>query len=116
MQINLEMPYPPSVNNYWRRVGHRTIISKNGREYKKKVEMLCRNLIPFDADQRISVTILCFPPDRRKRDLDNVLKALFDSLCGFAFIDDSQIDSIHIERKEVIKNGLIDIVITNIKK
>lgn len=111
MQINLKMPYPPSVNNYWRRVGNRTIISKPGREYKKEVATLCRKLISFDKDKRLSVTILCCPPDKRRRDLDNVLKAIFDSLSGFAFEDDSQIDHIDISRGNPVKNGTIIISI-----
>ena len=111
MEISLELPYPPSVNNYWKIARNRVIISKKGKEYKKKVEMLCRNLIPFHANKRLSVTILCFPPDNRRRDLDNVLKALLDSIEGSAYIDDSQIDSLSIVRAEVVKLGKIQITI-----
>ena len=107
METQLELPYPPSVNNYWRRVGQRTIISKFGRQYKKEVAKLCRGLTPFDSSCRLKITILCCPPDRRKRDLDNVLKALLDSLSGYVYNDDSQIDSILIIRSEVRKKGLI---------
>ncbi len=32
----LTLPYPPSVNHYWRRVGLRTLISREGRTLKGK--------------------------------------------------------------------------------
>ena len=57
---------------------------------------------------RIKVTIEAFPPDRRTRDLDNILKALFDALChAGAYEDDSQIDEIHILRRDVLKGGKV---------
>jgi hypothetical protein len=31
--MKLTLPYPPSVNHYYRRVGPRTLISREGREY-----------------------------------------------------------------------------------
>ncbi len=30
----VELPYPPSVNHYWRRVGDRTLISREGRKFR----------------------------------------------------------------------------------
>lgn len=53
----------------------------------------------FDKDARLSVTIYAYPPDRRKRDLDNILKCLLDSLeKAQVFVDDSQIDELIIRR------------------
>ena len=34
MSIRLELPYPPSVNTYWRSVAGRVLISKAGRMYR----------------------------------------------------------------------------------
>lgn len=55
---------------------------------------------------RIHLHVKAFPPDRRKRDIDNLLKILIDCLqdCGL-FEDDSQIDKITIERMSVIHDG-----------
>lgn len=40
------------------------------------------------------------PPDRRKRDLDNLLKSLLDGLEGAGvFKDDAQIDDLQIVRR-----------------
>jgi crossover junction endodeoxyribonuclease RusA len=47
-----------------------------------------------------------YPPDKRKRDVDNVLKALLDALrVGGAYSDDSQIGRLLIERKAPKKGG-----------
>ena len=35
--IELELPYPPSVNHYYRHVGRRTLISREGRRFRDRV-------------------------------------------------------------------------------
>ncbi len=48
----------------------------------------------------LRVEIEVYPPDRRRRDIDNVQKALLDALeHGRAFRDDSQIVELKIERR-----------------
>lgn len=117
--IELKLPYPPSVNTYWRRSGHRIHISARGLRYRHDViksvttgERFC----PFNESQRISVKILLNPPDHRIRDIDNVLKALFDSLThAGVYPDDSQIDEITIKRGETVKCGLVTIELSELK-
>ena len=95
----LKLPYPPSVNRYWRYVGPRVLVSKQGREYRTAVGMYLhrKNVKPLDGDLVVDITLE--PPDRRKRDVDNVLKAMLDSLqAGGAFHDDSQIVRLSIEK------------------
>ncbi len=61
---------------------------------------------------RLAVHITLFPPDRRKRDVDNILKALLDA-CEHAgcYDSDSQIDELHIVRRELKKDGACTILI-----
>lgn len=64
---------------------------------------------------RISISIQAYPPDKRIRDLDNLLKVLIDSLKDAnLFLDDSQIDKIFIERMSIFKKGKLDIKIEEI--
>ena len=35
--LELELPVPPSINHYYRRVGPRTLISREGRAYREAV-------------------------------------------------------------------------------
>jgi hypothetical protein len=51
--MRLSLPYPPSINHYWRRAGRFIHISREGREYRKQVcELLAaddQNPISLDA-------------------------------------------------------------------
>jgi len=53
-------------------------------------------------------------PDKRKRDIDNYLKILLDSLTGKVWVDDCQIDCIVISREEVIKGGRVTLDVREI--
>jgi len=114
----LEMPWPPSVNTYWRHpnkgpLAGRTLVSEKGRAYRTDCQALAlRDKWPaFDAASRLKVQIIAFPPDKRRRDLDNVLKAALDALtqCG-VWGDDSQIDQLEIIRKPKT-NGVLCVAI-----
>lgn len=104
--LRLELPYPPSVNHYWRHVGARTLISRGGRAFRRTVCSIltvCR-VRPVAGPLVVDVTV--FPPDKRRRDIDNVQKALLDALQhGGAYRDDSQIVRLTIERGKVIEGG-----------
>jgi crossover junction endodeoxyribonuclease RusA len=110
MSIRLELPYPPSVNTYWRSVAGRVLISKAGRMYRAELDAsVFRQLQADDVRPlagRLDVSVIVHPPDKRRRDLDNVLKALLDALqhAGI-YQDDSQIDKLTVERAEMLKGG-----------
>lgn len=111
-----ELPYPPSVNHYWRHVGWRTLISREGRRYRKEVVALLAAQRARPLSGRLFVRVTVYPPDGHRRDLDNVQKALLDALQqGGAFHDDSQIDELVIRRGKVIPNGktIVEIMETN---
>ncbi len=104
--LELELPYPPSVNHYYRRVGPRTLISREGRAYREKVcaILAADGIKPLSGPLAIHVEI--YPPDRRRRDIDNVLKALCDALeHGGAYRDDSQIVRLEIEKFKPVAGG-----------
>jgi len=90
--LELELPYPPSINHYWRRVGPRTLISREGRRFRERVVAILAALHIRPLAGNLAVHVEVFPPDRRRRDIDNVLKSLLDALeHGGAFHDDSQV-------------------------
>ena len=79
--IILTLPFPPSVNGYWRNINGRTLISAKGRAYKKAVARLVQwNHAANKLQGRLVVLVALHPPDRRKRDIDNSMKALLDSM------------------------------------
>ncbi|OQB78625.1 MAG: Crossover junction endodeoxyribonuclease RusA [Planctomycetes bacterium ADurb.Bin126] len=108
----LTLPYPPSINHYWRHVGPRTLISREGRTFRANVCALLAGGGPRKppAGGRIALAMDAFPPDRRRRDLDNILKAVLDAL-GQAGVygDDSQIDHLLVRRGEPVEGGRVDV-------
>jgi crossover junction endodeoxyribonuclease RusA len=107
----LYLPYPPSINHYYRtvpvktrtkRVSCQPKISKEGRTYRQAIVKLIEDLDVAKVDGRIGVRLQVHPPDHRRRDLDNVQKPLLDALkhAGM-YEDDSQIDWLLTERMPV---------------
>ena len=84
------------------------VISDEGRTYRTTVTalLLAAGVKPMTGN--LAVSIEAFPPDRRRRDIDNLLKALGDSLQhGGAFPDDSQIVWLLIEKAQVVPGGKV---------
>ena len=97
----IQLPWPPSVNHYYRRVGHRTIISREGRAYRKEVCTILRSLHVRTLEGDLQLVIDAYPPDKRRRDLDNILKSMIDALQhGGAYKDDSQIKDFECHMRE----------------
>ena len=87
----------------------RHLISAEGRTYRANVIAAVLEQLkkyPKPMLEELAVTIWVCPPDKRKRDLDNLLKAVFDS-CTHAGIwkDDSQISDIHILKSASVPGG-----------
>lgn len=120
-ELVLQLPYPPTVNTLKSIVNGRMVLSKKGREYREAVADCC---IPWvnscsGDDGHLSicggqcatmvapqvpmagplcVEIRVARPDKRRRDLDNILKAVLDGL-GQAGVyeDDSQIQRLEVQ-------------------
>jgi len=108
----LNLPYPPSINHYWRRVGPRTLISREGRTFRRNVCALLGGGGPRKPPSggRIALAMDAFPPDRRRRDLDNLAKPVLDALehAGI-YEDDSQIDLLLTRRRDVVAGGRLNV-------
>lgn len=106
----LTLPFPPSVNHYWRMGRGRMYISDAGEAYRKAVNAALLGMPTLTC--RVRIRIVAHPPDNRRRDLDNLLKASLDGLVhGGALEDDSQIDDLRIVRGENRRNGELTVFI-----
>lgn len=117
----ITLPYPPTINSYWRTVSGRVLISAKGRIYRTQVAnavMLARragNVPAWPIPQRLAVRLDAAPPDRRKRDLDNITKALLDALThAGVWLDDSQIDDLRIVRCPHMRGGQVVVTVTEV--
>jgi crossover junction endodeoxyribonuclease RusA len=115
--ITLDLPYPPSTNKYWRRVGNKTILSRAARQFRKRVADLWfveKYIFRRDGfgDAPVAVDLTVHPPDRRKRDLDNILKPTLDALQAVRIIDDdSQVKQLALQFAECTDSGKIVVTI-----
>jgi len=105
--LELELPYPPSLNDYWRHVGAKTLISREGRKYRERIAGAVRGLPRLNG--RLTLIMDVYPPDRRRRDLDNLFKSLLDSLQkANVYQDDNQIKHIEADMREPMEpDGMV---------
>lgn len=111
--LKYRLPWPPSVNHYWRHVvingRPRTLLSKEGRAYKLAAADAVRQQrrgpsAPLSG--RLAIAVTLFPPDRRRYDLDNRLKAVLDSLTeARVWEDDHNVKIIHLEEGGIVRGG-----------
>jgi len=77
------LPYPPSVNSLYRYKGARVYKTKRWKEWLGEAEFA---MLQQKGERRptitepVAVELAVGRPDRRKRDLDNLTKVLFDFL------------------------------------
>lgn len=111
--IEFELPFPPTLNHALGRKGKMSYLAKPQKDYRKAVAWALAWGELHDADSplatlkfplpgRLAVALRFFEPNRLKRDLDNLPKAVLDALTQAGFwIDDSQIDCLILTRAGV---------------
>ena len=110
--ITLRLPLAPTINHYYGQHGVRKYIKSAGLEYRKAVAEIVAQAGHKTLEGRIVMYASIYPSNRIRQDLDNRLKALQDSLThAGVWLDDSQIDELHLIRRDVIKGGQIDVLI-----
>ena len=104
MDLNTKLEFtfgnvPPSVNCCYRSAGRRVYKSKRLLEYQSEMTEYFEAHVPFEqlsGDLSLEVTFNL--KGRRAVDIDNMFKALLDSLEGVCFINDKQIVEIHAKK------------------
>lgn len=114
--VKFELPWPPSVNRYYRHVGPRVLISREGRRFRRMCVSRLAGAFPKLAGG-VKLTGEFYPPDSRRRDLDNILKCTLDSLVHAGLMeDDSQIKRIDIRMEAPVPpEGLVYIELEEIE-
>lgn len=110
---NAVLPYPvkASVNSVWKRSKTGVFLSGAAKEYRKEVFYALRSHEKF-GKQKVSMYINMYPPDNRKRDIDNILKTVLDALqYAQIFDNDNQVVVLRIEKFSKIANGALDVII-----
>ena len=121
--ITLQLPYPPTINHYYIKG---RILTDKARSYRQNViatvlmERSCYSTTQYPLlVGNLAMSMLAHPPDRRERDLDNILKPIKDALqAACVFENDRQIVEYHEPFKwgEIVKGGRIDITLQELTK
>lgn len=107
MLADMTLPYPPSLNHYWRMNRGRVHISEEGEKYLRLIRQLAfingkslyqdRFFLKKMAEvsgkkQQLRVNAVFYLPDNARRDLDNLFKVIFDCMTKTGiWLDDSQV-------------------------
>lgn len=119
MLVKLTLPYPPSVNNYWRVSHGRFYIDEKGVNFRNAVNaIVLKEKANNKLTGKLKAEIFAIMPDKRVRDLDNLNKAILDSLTHSNVIeDDKYIDDLRIVRAGYEKNnGRVEIYISELEE
>lgn len=115
--IEIELPYPPSVNHYWKHTKQgQHYISAEGKTYQNKVFVACLHILPLKPPLAVSVEV--YVPDKRRRDLDNLWKVILDSLAHAKIIEDDCwqiVPKQSIEVKGIEKGGRIVVKLREVR-
>jgi len=116
--FTLQLPYPDGALS--------PNASKRHWRYKQPAKQAARTeayyqAFPFrnsfSGADTLQMTLTIYPPDKKRRDLDNVfasMKSAIDGVCQGLEIDDSQIQRVTLEWGVVVKDGAVELELKGI--
>mgnify|MGYP000287326186 CR=1 FL=1 len=114
--LELHLPYPPTVNSLWQKRGKRFFLSKRGQAFRAAVFAVTGGMMYQTMMGRVRVEIEVYPPDRLKRDIDNVIKIILDSLqSAKVYADDAQVWELSVKRMSQVAGGLAVVRVWELK-
>lgn len=117
--LEATLPYPPSANTAWRasKSFYKNKIYLNPKvvKFRKRVqEILMLERFPKMSGP-IFLELYLYMPDKRRRDIDNPIKAVLDALeHGGLFENDSQVSKLLVQKMGIEKNGKAIVKISKI--
>jgi crossover junction endodeoxyribonuclease RusA len=113
--LDVLLPWPPSINHYWGARGRGRYLSPQARRWHKEAWAILKAQ-GVRCSGEVTVYVFAHPPDRRKRDLDNLLKGLLDALVAArVLMDDYQVARIYIERQPPERQGQVRVIVEPIE-
>ena len=108
--VELTLPYPPSVNRYWRTIVKDKrafpILSAEARAYKARMATYAVGRQPLQGALRLRVRL--YRP-RKAGDIDGPLKPLLDALQGILYVNDSQLVRLEVDRFDDKDNPRVEV-------
>ncbi len=118
--IKITVPWPPSVNHYYKprrgSIGGR-VVTREGKAYQNTVKVIALNHRLRMVKGAVRVDRVLYCPDWRMRDEDNILKALYDSITKAGLIeDDSMICQTSSEKWKTEISGYVVLTIAPVDR
>lgn len=86
------LPFPPSVNALYANIPNVGRIKTHAyKQWQKEAGLRLNLQRPKKVSGRVRLSIRAVPPDKRKRDLGNLEKAIADLLVDMGVIDDDSL-------------------------
>jgi crossover junction endodeoxyribonuclease RusA len=88
-------------------------LSKEGREYRRRVALQLVGWGRPPIETPVAVAFDAYPPDRRRRDSDNLIKAPLDCLVHAGLLlDDHLVRRVSLELHEADPPGRLDVAVS----
>lgn len=105
---------PISVNHMYHSRGKIRFLCKEGKLYKEKVANIVKKLVDKITLKNVLVEITFYFGDNRRRDVSNYDKGLLDSMIKIVYDDDSQIQTLVLNKLIDKENPRVDVKIFEI--
>jgi crossover junction endodeoxyribonuclease RusA len=89
--LTLALPFPPSLNNAFANVGRGRVRSRGYRGWVREAGWVLALARPTPITGPFIARMVFDPPDRRRRDLDNLSKAILDLLVAHGVVADDSL-------------------------
>ena len=110
--MKISLPFPPSILNPNSRP-HWAPKTKAKKKYRRDCYYLAKQIMPEFTEGMIYLKIIFHPPDKRKRDKDNIIasfKAGQDGMADAWRVDDSRFSASY-DIGDIIKHGCVSVEI-----
>lgn len=112
--VTLTLPWPPQVNNLLTVARGRKILSKKARSFYDEaiVSVMQQGKAWRCLHGSLRLILVLYPPNRRRMDISNRVKAAEDALVKAGVIDDdSCVDSLVVERADPVAGGKVIVTV-----
>ena len=112
----IKVTYPTVTGNHYKTINfarRRVFVTKAGQMYRLaiKADLMGSGAVK-GYDVPLSVKMKIVPPDRRRRDIDNICKTLFDALTlAGLWTDDKLIKHLTVEVADPMKPGHVELAV-----
>ena len=120
LRMTINIPFPPATGNHYRSFTFKTrrdFVTKKAQAYRLAVKscLVASRFAQSDMFvDHVNVVMNIYPPDRRKRDIDNVAKVVWDALTlAGLWKDDKLIKNLHVSVHEPFEGGYINLEVTD---